>query len=91
VTDTTPISPEAPLTPDAPETPEAPRPHTRWGAVVWGLIVILVGAAVLTVLSDRDRTAAFGQWLEGLTPGLVLVILVLVRRAQRASTDRGMR
>jgi hypothetical protein len=90
--------------PEMPTTAEL-RPHTRWGAIVWGLIVILTGTTVLTVLSDRERTEAFGDWLGRLTPGgvgvitvlaigvlvLVLALLAVVRRAQRASTDRGMR
>jgi uncharacterized membrane protein YcjF (UPF0283 family) len=75
------------------------RPRTRWGAALWGLLVVLAGTAVLTILSDRGRTAAFADWLGGLTVGAVVVILVLaagglvlllallalVRRAQRAA------
>ncbi len=77
-------------------TPQ-PRPHVRWGAIVWGLIVIATAGGILFVLADAGRTAAFASWLGGLTWGIAVVVgvlalgalalilglLAVIRRAQR--------
>jgi hypothetical protein len=60
----------------APDEPRH-RPHVRWGAIVWGLIVVLTGVSVLAVLSDRSRSAAFADWLGALTIGGLVVIAVI--------------
>jgi len=41
----------------------------RWGGVVWGALLALFAAAVLFVLSSRERTDDMGGWLTSLTPG----------------------
>jgi len=79
-----------------------PRPRIRTGAIVWGLIVTLVGAGALALLLNpelRDATiaailslSAFGFGLAVLA-GLGLLILVLaivtlIRRAQQRAELR---
>lgn len=73
------------------------RARTRWGAIVWGLIVVAVGVTTLVVVGSPVRRLAVSDWMDGLTPGafwilsvlvvgaiiLVLALLALVRRAQR--------
>jgi hypothetical protein len=81
-----------------PDTAARPaRPRTRWGAVVWGLIVTATAAFILFIGSDAGQRSGFSIWLGGLTPvsiGLIVVLgagiaimlialLAVVRRAQR--------
>jgi CDP-diglyceride synthetase len=41
----------------------------RWGGVVWGALLALFAAAVLFVLSSRERIDEVGGRLASLTPG----------------------
>jgi len=53
-------------------------PQVRIGAIVWGLIVIAVGAATLAVLGSAERRDAVIGWLVHLTPGQGWLVVVLV-------------
>jgi len=56
-------------------------PQVRIGAIVWGLIVIAVGAGTLAVLGSAERRDAVLSWLVHLTPGQVWLVVVLVTGA----------
>jgi uncharacterized membrane protein YcjF (UPF0283 family) len=83
------------MIPDAAEL--VPRPRIRFGAIVWGLVVLVTAVAAYAIGSSGVRRAEFSDWLGNLsgadaalilviTAGvvvLVLSLLALVRKAQR--------
>jgi hypothetical protein len=56
-------------------------PRVRIGAIVWGLIVIVIGAGSLAVLGSAERRDAVVDWLVHLTPAQGWLIVVLVAGA----------
>jgi len=56
-------------------------PQLRIGAIVWGLIVIAIGAGALAVLGSSERRDAALSWLVHLTPGQGWLVVVLVTGA----------
>ena len=78
-------------------TPDAARPRVRIGAVVWGLVVSVFAALMISVVLDPVRSAEIATWLgqvSGATIGLIALISLgalllllglvsLLRHAQR--------
>jgi len=64
-----------------PPTASVRGPQVRIGAIVWGLIVIAVGAGTLAVLGSAERRDAMIGWLVHLTPGQGWLVVVLVTGA----------
>ena len=54
---------DAPLT-----TTDLPAPRTRWSAIIWGLVLVAIAGAGITVLGDPTRRAGLTDWFAGLTP-----------------------
>jgi TRAP-type C4-dicarboxylate transport system permease small subunit len=92
VIDTEPVSETEPMTDAAPR-----RPRIRWGALAWGLILVVTALATLTVAGDATARADIVDWWTGLgvaggivvavlaVGGFILLqgVLALLRRAQR--------
>lgn len=66
---------------EAAEAASVPRPRSRWGAVVWGLITVLVALETLMIVGDPSRRAGFVRWWADLGVGGVVVVLVLAAGA----------
>lgn len=78
-----------------PTTAVAARPRIRWGAVTWGVLVVLAAACVLILITPEQRSS-FTYWMSTLRGGdfvifgllalgitiLLLAVLAMVRRAQ---------
>ena len=87
----------------ATSTTTVPRhpPRTRWAAIVWGLIIAGIAATTLAIVGSPERRLALSDWASTLTPGafwvlsalvlgvliLILAVLALIRRAQRARRE----
>ena len=55
--------------------PSGPPP-VRWGGIVWGILIILVAAAVLVVVSSPVRLAGVTVWLATLSPGGAVAVWI---------------
>ncbi|TXK18529.1 hypothetical protein [Homoserinibacter sp. GY 40078] len=71
---------EASASSAASPTADAPalRPRIRVGALLWGLVLVAVGATTLWIATSRDRRAATLDALVGLDPLGWSVIAVIV-------------
>ena len=71
---------ETDAVPDAPSAPERlPRPRIRTGAVLGGLVLVALGAAVLWLASDSAHRRDALATVLGLTPlGWTVAIVVAV-------------
>lgn len=90
-------------TTDSPSTaPASTAPHTRWGAIIWGMLLATASASMIGMLSTADRRDGLVHWVAALTPEAVgaiallavgVLVLVcgaigLIRRAQHRSASR---
>jgi uncharacterized membrane protein YcjF (UPF0283 family) len=79
VSDTEPLVTEAianePV--EAAAAASVPRPRSRWGAVAWGLVVVLVALETLMIAGDPARRSGFVQWWAELGAGGVVLVIVL--------------
>lgn len=55
--------------------PSGPPP-VRWGGIVWGILIILLAAAVLVVVSSPVRLAGVTVWLATLSPGGAVAVWI---------------
>lgn len=81
------------------------QPRIRFGAIVWGLLASGVAWLALSTVSSPSARSDFTEWLWGLNPGTITVIVILavggfillqgalglIRKAQRRAGRRYLR
>ncbi|CAN5347544.1 hypothetical protein BH11ACT2_BH11ACT2_02690 [soil metagenome] len=53
------------------------RPRPRWGALAWGVILVLASLQTVAIAGSPDARTAFVRWWSDLGAGGVIVVLVL--------------